>query len=652
MISTTKIGLPVVKNMSTAIKKVTMMNINKYLKDVLTKASKKAFPLDENFKAHVNWNTNNNSTSSDLSSPVAIKIFTMNAKKEGWYIPSSKEVAQEIITNIEEDNEKVIGEVLVSQMVSGKKEKEKNTEDKTKTKSNLIENTDNSNEEDNKKKVKVEISHFYIDFKLNDKFVERMCNQILKEGIYPETRYTGRKVLVDFSSPNIAKEMHVGHLRSTILGDAMCNILEYLKNDVKRINHVGDWGTQFGLLIANLEEEYPDYLANMPQIKDLEHFYVKAKKRFESDEKFKKHAHEKTVLLQRGDPQCRIAWEFICDISRKEFNKIYSRLNIRLEEMGESFYSPYCRELILMLEEQKYLIEDKGAKIIKVLGFKIPLMIVKSDGGFTYDTSDLTALWYRLIQMERDWVIYVVGSEQELHLRLIFEFGKLIGWHKPPYTRLDHMSFGLMLQANGGKISTRDGGLVKLSDLLDEAKRRAKEQLRTRNSYNEDYIEEASGKIGYSAIKYFDLKQNRTSTYKFSFDKMLDINGNTAVYLFYCYVRICSIYAKAKLTEEDIDKLITQSDEDSIIISNPKERALLIHLLKFNDVIEEVLEDLSPNKLCDFLYGTAVKFSEFYEECKIVGDEKMKQRILIVELTRRFMKLGFDLLGLTPVEKI
>ena len=285
-------------------------------------------------------------------------------------------------------------------------------------------------------------------------------------------------------------------------------------------------------------------------------------------------------------------------------------------------------------------------------------MIIKSDGGLTYDTSDLTALWYRINKMERDWVIYVIGSEQELHLKLIFEVGKMMKWHTPPQSRLDHMSFGLMLGADGRKIATSDGGSVKLTTLLDEAKRRAKDELnvrakdeknKNRDAFTEEYIEEASSKIGYSAVKYYDLKQFRTSQYKFNYDLMLDPTGNTAVYLFYMYVRINAIYSKAKISDEELIKLIA---ENTITISNPKERQLLLHLLKFNDVIEEVFDDLSPNKLCDFLYGIACKFSEFYEECKIVGDEKMNSRLLIVELTRRFMKLSFDLLGLKPIEKI
>ena len=554
-------------------KKSTMFNISKHLQNIFSKACKKAFPVGGDFVSQVNWNATG---SSDLSSPSAMKIYNMSNRKEGWTLPSSKEVAQEIIANIEEEGDKIIGELLISQQVTGKKE-EKPKEEKESDKS--------------KKKPKVEQANFFIDVNLSDKFIEGMSNDILKNGIVPSTEYTGRNVLVDFSSPNIAKEMHVGHLRSTILGDSICNILEFLGNDVKRINHVGDWGTQFGMLIAYLEEAYPNFLEVTPDIHDLEDFYVKAKKQFDNED-FKKKAHEKTVQLQTGNAKCKQAWELICEISRTEFNKIYKRLNIRIQELGESFYDPLSRTLVPLLEEQKIVIEDQGARVIRVPGYKIPLMIVKSDGGLTYDTSDLTALWYRINEMNRDWVIYVVGSEQELHLKLIFEVGKMMKWHTPPQSRLDHMSFGLMLGADGRKIATSDGGSVKLTTLLDEAKRRAKEELtirakdeknKNRDAFTDEYIEEASSKIGYSAVKYYDLKQFRTSQYKFNYDLMLDPNGNTAVYLFYSYVRICSIYSKAKISEEELQKLILN---ENITISNPKERQLLLHLLKFNDVVE------------------------------------------------------------------
>jgi len=414
------------------------------------------------------------------------------------------------------------------------------------------------------------------------------------------------------------------------------------------------------MLITYLEELHPNFLEEKPEIKDLEGFYIASKKKFDDKEglnpDFKKKAYENTVKLQTGDKKCTEAWKFICEVSRTEFNKVYARLNITNEEKGESFYDPLCRQIVKDLAEKNILKKDDGAMIISVPGIKTPMMIVKTDGGLTYDTTDLACLYYRLKVLNGDWVIYVIGSEQELHLKLLFEAGKLIGWHDPTKTRLNHMGFGLMLNEHGKKIASRDGGSIKLTVLLDEARDRAKKEIETRNiehktNFTEEYINSTAEKIGYGAVKYYDLKQNRISQYKFGFDLILDPKGNTAVYLFYCYVRICSIFAKAKMNDEDISKII---DTYKIKITNKKERELLLSLFKFNDVIDEILVDLALNRLCDYVYEIAVKFSEFYTDdgCTILGNENTNSRLLIIELTKRFMKLCFDLLGLQPMERI
>ena len=303
------------------------------------------------------------------------------------------------------------------------------------------------------------------------------------------------------------------------------------------------------------------------------------------------------------------------------------------------------------LEEKKIIIEDKGAKILRVPGFKNPMIIVKSDGGIGYDSTDLAALNYRVNTLKADWLIYVVATEQSEHFKILFKAGEIAGFYKEGDVRLDHMAFGLVQGADGKKIATRKGGNLKLIDLLEEGQENAEKEMIKRNEKNnlemsEEYIKEASEKLGTSAIKYFDLKQFRTSGYKFDFNKMLDDKGNTAVYLFYSYVRICSIYRKINLNEEQIEELIKTN---KIEVKEKSEKKLLNHLLLFNDVIDDVLKDLSLNLLCDYVYGIATKFSEFYEACKIVGNNS---RILLTELCKRFMKLSFDLLSLTPIEKI
>jgi len=611
--------------------KKTLTNISKSVTNLMNKAIRKAFPIPD-FNSIVTWN---NTGTSDLSCPSAMKIYSMNSKKEGFIFPSSKEVAQEIIANFEKDG--FIEELIFSQQQTGP----------------LKENP-NPQQHGKGKKEKIEIANFFIDINLNKEWVEKTAMDVLKNGVSLDTPHTEKKVLVDFSSPNIAKEMHVGHLRSTILGDTICRILEYLGNDVMRINHVGDWGTQFGMLIAHLEDSCANFLTEKPDISDLESFYKAAKKRFDEEPDFMKRAQLKTVSLQTGDANCKEAWIFICEVSRREFNKIYERLDIKLKEVGESFYDPLCRKLAEDLEKSGLVVLDQGAKVLRMEGFKIPYMIVKTDGGLTYDTTDLAALNYRLNELKRDWVIYTIGSEQELHMKLLFKAGELCGWHKPPQTRLDHMAFGLMLSAEGKKMATRDGNNIKLVNLLNEAKARALKEIKSRAEENklevdEEYLERASSNLGYSAVKYFDLKQNRTSQYKFDYSLMLDPRGNTAVYLFYNYVRIISVFKKLEVSEKDIEELIKTK---SIIITEKKEKNLLIQLIKLNDIIDELLDDLAINKLTDYVYNVAVKFAEFYEECHISGSEHRDSRILIVELTRRMMKLSFDLLGLKPIEKI
>lgn len=622
-------------------KQCTMINISRYFTDIFTKAAMELFTdLPTNFSAQVVWNVTG---SSDLTTPIAMKIHNMNCKKEGWAYSSAKEVGEAILKELN-DFKKIIKTTTVSvQEPIQKPDKKKNKKE-----------GENEEEQKKDKKQKQIPVNVYIDININPEWIANESNSVLSKGIYIDTPYRNKKVLADFSSPNIAKEMHIGHLRSTILGDTICRILEFLENDVMRVNHVGDWGTQFGMLIAYLELNNPNYAndnENQDNIKDLEEFYKQAKTKFDNDQDFKKKSQLKTVDLQKGDPDTRKAWEFICQVSRDTFNKIYERLDIKLKEVGESFYDPLCRQLIPKLEEKKLLVIDQGATIFKIPKEKQPLIIVKTDGGIGYDTTDLAAIDYRINILNRDWLIYVVGGEQEEHFRLLFKAAEICNWHQPPKTRCDHMQFGLIQGKDGRRFSTRLGGSVKLSDVLDQAWEDAKKEMIARNEKNnsgmtEEYINSASEKLGYSAVKYFDLKQLRASSYKFDWDKMLDDKGNTAVYLFYTYVRICAVYRKANLSSDDIQKLIVT---EKIEIKEKAESNLLLHLLRFNDVIDDLFKDLAINLLCDYVYGIAVKFGDYYEKVKILGNNS---RILITELTRQCMKLSFDLLGLVPIEKI
>ena len=317
----------------------------------------------------------------------------------------------------------------------------------------------------------------FINFSLSTSYLEFMVQDILKNGCCPDDQ-PKKKIIVDFSSPNMAKEMHVGHLRSTIIGDSICRILEFCGHDVHRVNHLGDWGTQFGMLIAYLKEQFPDTTGEF-MISDLQKFYKASKVRFDTDEQFKKLAQEEVVRLQSGDPINRTLWKRLCDISMEAFDKIYQRLNVHLDVKGESFYNERIPPLIHQLQEQGLVKEDNGAQCFFVPGYDAhPLMVQKKDGGFSYDSTDLAAVHHRLVEEKADWVIYVVDVSQSEHFELLFEASRMAGWSIPGTNELTHVAFGMVCGDDGKRFKTRSGETVKLVDLLDEAVSRAEEVLR------------------------------------------------------------------------------------------------------------------------------------------------------------------------------
>ncbi len=485
--------------------------------------------------------------------------------------------------------------------------------------------------------------------------MENELMNILKNGVTYKAP-AKQKILVDFSSPNIAKELHVGHLRSTIIGDATCRIFEFLGHEVLRINHVGDWGTQFGMLTAALFDAYPDFMEKKPNLGELKVFYQKAKERFDKDEDFKKRSHQNVVLLQGGDPKITAAWKYLCDLSRQEFQRIYDRLDIQIKEVGESFYNPFIPPTIKALEDKGIVKVDKGAKVIFVPKQKTPLIVQKSDGGYSYDSTDITAIWYRLTQLNCDRLIYVTDIGQQLHFTLVFEAAKMAGWHVPPKTRADHMGFGLVLGEDGKKIKTREGKSEKLMDLLDEAVDRAHEQLVARSketasisTLSEAELKASAERIGMASIKYFDLKQNRVSNYPFSYEKMLDPKGDTALYLMYAYARLESILRKAGIDQPKLQELIAKS---KITITHEKERKLVFKMMQFPEVIDGFLEDLLPNKLCELVHDIAVYVGEFYESCKVIGSPEQDSRLLLIAASLKMMKCILNLLGIEPLSKI
>lgn len=501
----------------------------------------------------------------------------------------------------------------------------------------------------------------FINIKLQPSYLEKQLQKVyIDPRLGIERADCPQKIIVDFSSPNIAKEMHVGHLRSTIIGDCLARILEFRGHEVLRINHVGDWGTQFGMLIAYLKEAYPEALTTQDALDlgDLVALYRQAKQRFDSDPEFQETARENVVKLQSGDAEARKAWELLCDQSRREFEVIYQLLNVELEERGESFYNPLLPQVVEDLESTGLLVEDSGAKCVFLEGFSnkegkpLPLIVQKSDGGFNYATTDLAAVRYRIEKDSADRIIYVTDAGQSSHFAQVFQVAKRAGWLSD---RVDivHVPFGLVQGEDGKKLKTRSGDTVRLRDLLDEAVDRFGEYLEKDlqekgREETQEFKDKVAEVVGLSAVKYADLSQNRLSNYIFSYDKMLAPLGNTAPYLLYAYARIRSIGREGNV---DFD---TFSSGANITLSEELEANLAKHILQFSEVILEVEKDLLPNRICQYLFELSQKFNKFYEHCPVLkSEEPMKSsRLMLCGLTSRTLKTGLSLLGIDTLERM
>lgn len=501
----------------------------------------------------------------------------------------------------------------------------------------------------------------FINIRIKSSYLAEKLNEIQKDsrlGV-PENE-NKQKIVVDFSSPNIAKEMHVGHLRSTIIGDSIARILEFRGHDVLRLNHVGDWGTQFGMLIAYLKEEKPEALttANAIALGDLVALYKQAKVKFDKDEKFKETAREEVVKLQAKEKDSIHAWKLLCEQSRREFNVIYDLLDIELTERGESFYNPFLPQVIEILEEEELLIESDGAKCVFLDGFTnkqgdaLPLIVQKSDGGYNYATTDLAALKYRVEKDGATRIIYVTDAGQANHFAQVFQVANKAGILNENI-EVVHVPFGLVLSESGKKIKTRSGETIRLKDLLDEAVNRAKKDLETRlqqegREESSEFINKVSKVVGLSAVKYADLSQNRTTDYKFSYDKMLALQGNTAPYLLYAYVRVQGVSRKGDINFENL------TTNQTIILNEEAELVLAKHILQLDFVIKEVEKDLLPNRLCLYLFELSQKFNQFYDRCPILqAEESIKiSRLILADLTAKTIKLGLSLLGISVIERM
>lgn len=475
-----------------------------------------------------------------------------------------------------------------------------------------------------------------------------------------ESVKTPQRVIVDFSAPNIAKEMHVGHLRSTIIGDSIAHILEFQGHDVLRLNHVGDWGTQFGMLICYLREVYPTALttADALDIGDLVSFYKQAKKRFDEDEAFKEASRQEVVKLQSGAEDTRQAWKLLCEQSRREFQVIYDLLNVKLKERGESFYNPLLPAVVEDLTQLGLLEENDGAKCVFVEGFTnksgepLPLIVQKTDGGYNYAATDLAAIRYRILQDQAERIIYVTDAGQANHFTQVFQVARRAGWLTDD-VKVEHVPFGLVQGEDGKKLKTRSGETIRLRDLLDEAIARSYADLEVRlkeeeREETEEFKSHVAKVVGISAVKYADLSQNRTSNYIFSFDKMLALQGNTAPYMLYAYVRIRGISRKGEI---DFEKL---KSDAKILLQEETELVLAKHLIQLSEVISAVGQDLLPNRLCQYLFELSQKFNQFYDQCPVLKAEEplRTSRLVLCDITARTLKLGLSLLGIPVLERM
>lgn len=462
-----------------------------------------------------------------------------------------------------------------------------------------------------------------------------------------------QRVVVDLSSPNLAKEMHVGHLRSTIIGDAVGRVLGFLGDQIIRQNHVGDWGTQFGMLLAYLEEN-PQ--AAESELADLEQFYRAAKKRFDDSAEFADRARALVVKLQAGDAQCLALWERFNAVSLSHCQEVYDRLGVQLgpaDVRGESAYNEDLPQIVQALQAQGLLTESEGAQCVFLEEFQnaegqsLPVIVQKAGGGYLYATTDLAAIRYRSQQLQADRVLYFVDQRQALHFQMVFALARKAGFASEQIA-LEHMGFGTMNGADGKPFKTRDGGTVKLIDLLNEAEQRAYALVQTKNpELDETELRQIARAVGIGAVKYADLSKHRTSDYSFNFEQMLSFEGNTAPYLLYARTRVASLFRKLGQSAEQ--------QQGPIRLEAEQEQALAAALARFAEVLNQVGEKGLPHLLCSYLYELAGLFSSFYEHCPILSCEDVAtqhSRLCLAALTGRTLEQGLNLLGLEPLERM
>lgn len=504
---------------------------------------------------------------------------------------------------------------------------------------------------------KVEIADpGFINIFLEPAFLAEQVQQALTSDRLGVSQPTRQTIVVDYSAPNVAKEMHVGHLRSTIIGDAAVRTLEFLGHHVIRANHVGDWGTQFGMLIAWLEKQQQENAGDMA-LADLEGFYRDAKKHYDEDEAFAERARNYVVKLQSGDTYFREMWRKLVDITMTQNQITYDRLNVTLtrdDVMGESLYNPMLPGIVADLKAKGLAVESEGATVVFLDEFKnkegdpMGVIIQKKDGGYLYTTTDIACAKYRYETLHADRVLYYIDSRQHQHLMQAWTIVRKAGY-VPDSVPLEHHMFGMMLGKDGKPFKTRAGGTVKLADLLDEALERARRLVAEKNpDMSADELEKLANAVGIGAVKYADLSKNRTTDYIFDWDNMLAFEGNTAPYMQYAYTRVLSVFRKADIDEQALASA-------PVIISEDREAQLAARLLQFEETLTVVAREGTPHVMCAYLYDVAGLFSGFYEHCPILSAENdavRNSRLKLAQLTAKTLKLGLDTLGIETVERM
>ncbi|ECE6399345.1 arginine--tRNA ligase [Salmonella enterica subsp. salamae] len=496
----------------------------------------------------------------------------------------------------------------------------------------------------------------FINIFLEPAFLAEQVQQALASDRLGVSQPTRQTIVVDYSAPNVAKEMHVGHLRSTIIGDAAVRTLEFLGHHVIRANHVGDWGTQFGMLIAWLEKQQQENAGDMA-LADLEGFYRDAKKHYDEDEAFAERARNYVVKLQSGDAYFREMWRKLVDITMTQNQITYDRLNVTLtrdDVMGESLYNPMLPGIVADLKAKGLAVESEGATVVFLDEFKnkegdpMGVIIQKKDGGYLYTTTDIACAKYRYETLHADRVLYYIDSRQHQHLMQAWTIVRKAGY-VPDSVPLEHHMFGMMLGKDGKPFKTRAGGTVKLADLLDEALERARRLVAEKNpDMPADELEKLANAVGIGAVKYADLSKNRTTDYIFDWDNMLAFEGNTAPYMQYAYTRVLSVFRKADIDEQALASA-------PVIISEDREAQLAARLLQFEETLTVVAREGTPHVMCAYLYDVAGLFSGFYEHCPILSaenDEIRNSRLKLAQLTAKTLKLGLDTLGIETVERM